>query len=230
MLAEDVLLQEARKRHPMAADPEQTTPSRGKLSRRDAIRTGAASMAWLLGLNHLSPALVEEFARMTRDEPMTGPRLAEMLQTERARWNALLAQIPAARMEEPGAAGTWSVKQLIAHLTWYEGRIVEGAQQVLQTGKFVRPNTRSNMTMDERNAHIAAESQARPLSEILAESDRVFNQVLAVVHACPTELLNDPRILGLPDDKVPWMAIANNCYGHYREHEEELRAWLARSA
>jgi hypothetical protein len=209
----------------MATDPEQTAPSPNSLSRRDAIRAGAAGMAWLLTLNHIPPALVEEFARMTHNQPMTGPRLISMLQTERARWHALLVQIPAARMEEPGAVGTWSVKQLVAHLTWYEGRIVEGARQVLQTGKFVRPNGR--LSMDERNIRIAEESATRPLSDVLAESDRVFSQVLDVITMMPTTLLNDGRSLGMPDDIVPWMAIANNSYGHYQEHEPDLRAWLA---
>jgi hypothetical protein len=210
----------------MNTDPEQNSPFPPALSRRKALKTGATGMAWLLTLSHIPPALVNELAQLTQNQPMTCARLAGILQTERTRWNGLLAEIGPARMEEPGVVGTWSIKQLVAHLTWYERQIVEGAQQVLQTGKFVRPNA-GKLGIDERNARIAEESQARPLSDVLAESDMVFNHVLHVIMACPTELLNDAQRLGLPNEVVPWMAIANNSYAHYREHEPDIRAWLA---
>ncbi|HLY31743.1 MAG TPA: hypothetical protein VKQ36_12000, partial [Ktedonobacterales bacterium] len=119
------------------------------------------------------------------------------------------------------------VKQLVAHLTWYESRIVEGAQQVLATGK--RDPTRSGLAalpMDERNARIAQESCARPLADVLAEADQMFEALLAMMRACPDEFLNDPRLIGLPDDVIPWMLIAGNSYAHYQEHERSIRAWL----
>jgi hypothetical protein len=206
----------------MAQHPEHPTT----LSRRDALKSGAAGMAWLLGLGHISPAIAGELTRLAGDRPMTGARLASILQDERTRWNALLAQIPANRMEEPGVEGDWSVKELVAHLTWFERRVVESAGQILQTGTFTRPD-RNGMTLDEWNAHLAAESRTRPLGEVLAEANQVFDQLLAVVSACPEDILNDPRRLGLPEDFVPWMGVANNSYAHYREHEPALHAWLA---
>jgi hypothetical protein len=81
--------------------------------------------------------------------------------------------------------------------------------------------------MDELNALLAEQSSARPVPVILAESERVFGQLLAVIAACPDDLLNDPRRLGLPDDVVPWMLVANNSYAHYQEHAQAIRAWLA---
>ncbi len=198
------------------------------VSRRDALKTGVAGMAWLLTLGHVTPALASELARLAHDQPMTGARLAGILQTERTQWNAMLAQVGPASMEESGVAGTWSVKELVAHLTWYERRVVEGAQQVLSTGTYTRPDT-AGLSMDERNARIAAESRARPLDEVLAEADQVFGQLLAVIATCPEDVLNDPRRLGLPGDMVPWMAVASNSYAHYREHEPDIRAWLART-
>jgi Mycothiol maleylpyruvate isomerase N-terminal domain len=196
------------------------------LSRRAALKTGAVGLAALLSLSHITPALADELARLANDQPMTGARLAEILRAERAQWNALLAQVGADRMEIPGVVGEWSVKQLVAHLTWYEQAIVEGAQQVQSTGKFSRRRA-EGVSMDDVNAQIAAESRERSSSEVLAEADSVFAQMLAVIQAVPTDMLNDSRLLGLPDDVMPWMAVANNSYAHYREHEPELRAWLA---
>jgi hypothetical protein len=200
---------------------------RSTLSRRDALKAGGAGLAALLSLGHMTPALVDELARLAQGRPMTGARLASILRTERTRWNGLLAQVGLERMDESGVEREWSVKELVAHLTWYERAVVEGARQVLSTGTFTRQRP-AGLGLDEMNARIAAESHARPASDVLAEADEVFGQLLAVVEACPEEILNDPQRLGLPDDMVPWMGVANNSYAHYRQHELALRAWLER--
>jgi hypothetical protein len=197
------------------------------LSRRSALKAGATGLAALFSFGHITPALAEELAWLAQNQPMTGPRLASILHTERAQWNALLAQVGPERLEIPGALGEWSVKQLVAHLTWYEQAVVEGAQQVLKTGTFTRRRP-AGVSLDEQNAQIADDSRARPASDVLAEADAVFGQLLVLIEACPQDLLNDPGVLGLPDDMVPWMGVANNSYAHYREHEPDLRAWLER--
>jgi len=198
------------------------------LSRRTALKAGAAGLAALFTLSHITPALANELASLAQDQPMTGARLAGILRSERAQWNALLAQVGLQRMEIPGVEGDWSVKDLVAHLTWYEQAVVEGAQQVLRTGTFGRRRP-AGMSLDQQNAHIAESSRVRPASDVLAEAEAVFGQLLVLIEACPEDLLNDPRRLGLPDDMVPWMGVANNSYAHYREHELALQAWLVRT-
>lgn len=159
---------------------------------------------------------------------MTAARLVDILQTERSQWNALLAQVGPDRMEIPGVEGTWSVKELVAHLTWYERAIVDGARQVMSGGAFVRPSSGAG-DMDERNARIAAESRARPVADVLAEADDVFSQLLRIIAACPDDLLNNAKLLDMPDEIPPWMRVANNSYTHYRQHAQSIREWLARN-
>ena len=157
---------------------------------------------------------------------MTAGRLTEILREERARWRAVLAAVGPQRLDVPGVEGTWSVKQIVAHLTWYEGVIVEGAQTLLRGDPFVRTGLRA-LSIDERNVLLAEESRVQSVHDVLAESERVFGQLLAVIAACPEDLLNDPRRLGLPDDVAPWTLVANNSYAHYQEHAQAIRAWLA---
>jgi hypothetical protein len=196
------------------------------VSRRDALKAGVVSLAGLLNFSHITPALAAELKRLAGEHSMTGARLAAILQEERERWNTLVAQVSQDRMEMPGVEGDWSVKDLIAHLTWYERAVVEGAQQILTTGTFTR-RRRGDLSLDENNVQIAAASRDRSVREVQDEAAQVFAQLLAVVNACPDQILNDPTLLGLPEDLVPWMAIANNSYAHYREHEPALQAWLA---
>jgi hypothetical protein len=129
-------------------------------------------------------------------------------------------------MEIPGVEGVWSVKEVVAHLTRYEQAVVDGAAQIMNTGTFTRAN--DGLGMVERNARIAAESRARSVDDVLAEADDVFTQLLTMIAACPDELLNNAKVLGLPDDVPPWMRVANNSYLHYQQHEQSIRAWLAR--
>ena len=131
------------------------------------------------------------------------------------------------RMEIPGVEGTWSVKQIVAHLTWYEQAVVDGARQITSTGTLTRNN--DGLGMDERNARIAAESRARSVDDVLAEANDIFAQLLQVIAACPDDLLNNAKLLSLPDDIPPWMRVANNSYLHYQHHEQSIQAWLARN-
>ncbi|HEX9039378.1 MAG TPA: hypothetical protein VF808_20530 [Ktedonobacterales bacterium] len=80
--------------------------------------------------------------------------------------------------------------------------------------------------MVERNARIAAEARDRPLAEVLADSERVFADLLGMLALVPDQWLNDASLLGLPDDIPPWMRVANNSYRHYREHAVDIWAWL----
>lgn len=207
-----------------------TTHARGGLSRRTALKVAAASMAWLLTVGQTGPEVAAELVRLAQQGPMTGARLVGLLDAERTRWYELLAEVGAARMEEPGVEGEWSVKELVAHLTFYERRVVETGQKVLATGSFTRPSDDlAAMSMDERNEAIAATARARPVADVLAEADQVFNQLRVMLAHVPQDLLNDPRRLGMPDDVAPWMRVANNSYGHYRQHEQAIRDWLERT-
>src|SRR6185295_39057 len=65
-------------------------------------------------LRHLS----EECRRMTKSE------LLSWLREEQRRWEGLLDRVGEARMEEKGAAGSWSTKELVAHLTAWQRNLV----------------------------------------------------------------------------------------------------------
>ncbi|HKT40046.1 MAG TPA: hypothetical protein VJR48_16865, partial [Ktedonobacterales bacterium] len=76
-----------------------------QLSRRNALKVGAASMAgmaWALTLGHGSADLVTDLAHLAQGKPMTAARLVDILRTERAQWNALLDEVGPHRMDITG--------------------------------------------------------------------------------------------------------------------------------
>ena len=96
-------------------------------------------------------------------DKMTKERLLATLRAERARWEALLDEVGAARMTEPGVVGSWSMKDLTAHLTAYQrprGARMRGEltgipptmRELYDVERF--PDGAETWTLDEQNEAI----------------------------------------------------------------------------
>ena len=149
-------------------------------------------------------------------------QLLDMIQRARAHWEALLAEIPAAWMTEPGVEGEWSVKDIIAHIAWGERENLGVAQARALVGSDLW-----QWSEEERNRAVFEQNRGRDLHDVLAESRQVFRQYLEAVAALSGEDLNDPgRFQGLPDGWRPWRILYDPA--HYQVHAQSIRAWLAR--
>src|SRR5262249_54248648 len=91
------------------------------------------------------------------------------LDAERAGWDVELAEVERAHMSLPSAAGEWSVKDLIAHVTWFEREMVD-----LLRDRALAGSDLWMLPQDKRNAAIYAENRDRPLDDVLAEARRVY--------------------------------------------------------
>jgi hypothetical protein len=81
-------------------------------------------------------------------------------------------------------------------------------------------------TDDEINAWMYEAHHGRSVQEVLDDSRRVFQQLLAAINALPEADLNDPK-------RFPWLEGASlsgvDFFGHFHEeHEPDMRAWLAK--
>jgi hypothetical protein len=153
---------------------------------------------------------------------MSKATFLETLRSKRAEWEALLAEAGEARMTQPGPAGAWSLKDIIAHVTWSEREMVG----VLQARTLVGSDL-WNVSQTERNAAVYIQNRDRALPDVLAEAREVHTQLLAGLEALSDEDLNDARrFQQMPDAWVPWQLFAGNMYGHYDEHIPSIRAWL----
>ena len=158
-------------------------------------------------------------------EPQSVSQLLELIQQGRRQWDDLLAQVSEERMTQPGVAGDWSVKDIIAHISWHEREMVG----VLGSHALVGSEL-WNLPMDQRNAQIFAENEQRSLEEVRAEASEVFPQLCEGLGTLAEEDLTDPgRFPGMPLEWKPWSLIANNTYEHYEQHIPDVRAWLAAS-
>jgi hypothetical protein len=149
------------------------------------------------------------------------------LQEEYRSWQALLDRIGPGRMDQPGVAGPWSVKDIVAHLTGWRIRTVARLQAAGRSEPDPPPPWPARLqTDDEINAWIYEANHGRSAQEILDESDQVFQQLLAAIQGFPAEILADPqrRPAWLGDQPIS----AYDFFAHFHEeHEPDMLAWLA---
>jgi hypothetical protein len=158
---------------------------------------------------------------------MTKAELIADLNREYGQWEALLAEIGDGRMEQPGVAGSWSVKDLVAHLTGWNRRTVGRFEAALRDEADAPPPWPAQLQSDDAiNAWIYEQNRDRSLPEVLGDSRQTFVDLVAALEAFPeAELLDPARFPWLEGEALSGAAL----FGHFRdEHESDLRAWLAR--
>ena len=164
---------------------------------------------------------------------MTKAELLERIRAARAEWEAALAAVPAERMTEPGAAGEWSVKDVLAHVSYWEDWQADQLEGLLRgetamvTRQGTPPGALSDDT-DERNAAIYTLYRERPLPEARDMARQSYPRLLALVEQVTEEALNDRQTYAWTFGYPVWRMIAGNTYTHHPVHAADLRAWLAR--
>src|SRR4051812_9401477 len=159
---------------------------------------------------------------------MQKSELLHEFQAEYTQWHALLDQIGPARMDQPGVAGHWSIKDIVAHLTGWRRRTVARLQAAQRGEGEPPPYWPAHLqTDDEINAWIYEGNRGRSVRDVLDDSDQVFQQLLAAIEGLPDEVLSDPA------RHLPWLEAESirpsDFFGHFHEeHEPDMWAWLAR--
>ena len=127
-------------------------------------------------------------------------------------WTRLMEvidQAPGDRLEEPGACGDWSVKDLMAHMAYWDDRAVYVAE-TLSAGEEIDP-----IDWQEVNTQEAALRANWSLEESRKEMHLAHARLLDVVE-------RDTSL-----DADTW---AGNTYDHYDEHTVDVRNWLGETS
>jgi uncharacterized damage-inducible protein DinB len=148
--------------------------------------------------------------------------LLRELRAARGEWEGLLAAIPEERMTEAGATGGWSVKDVVAHVTWGEQEMIPVIRERMLKGSDLW-----QMDDDTRNALVVEQSADRPLEDVLHADRQAYQELIAAIEGLEDADLTDPsRIRSMPPRWALWQLIKGNTFGHYPEHVEWLREWL----
>ena len=158
---------------------------------------------------------------------MEKSELLNGLQEEYRQWQNLLDQIGPARMEEPGVAGHWSIKDIVAHISDWRRRTVARLRAAQRGEPSPPPPWPTDLqTDDEINAWIYEANRHRSVREVLDDSDQVFQDLVSAIDGLPDQVLADPPRY------LPWLEgnplTPATLFSHYHdEHEADMRAFLA---
>ena len=149
--------------------------------------------------------------------------LLEKIRASRVETEALLAQLDESHLIKPGVAEGWSVKDLLAHITYWERDTVEVLEAV-KRGEV--PTVTGEDQTDARNADAVLRSRAHPVAAVLADYSQTNDELIELVEELPEEELTDPDRFPWEHGLPLWQRIAGESYGHEQAHRDQIRAWM----
>src|SRR5919202_3869508 len=87
----------------------------------------------------------------------------------------------------PGVTGDWSVRDIIAHVTWWEEEALTHLPLVREGGRPPRYSVRYG-GIDAFNALMTEERRGLSLADVLRQHDEVHDQLVDYVRHAPEEL------------------------------------------
>jgi hypothetical protein len=157
---------------------------------------------------------------------MDKTELLEILEDSRQEMMEMIEDLPDNVLLETGVIGEWSIKDILAHLTFWEGQIVT---LLFQTSNGMpKPTTVhfQDKSVDEVNKRWYESGKERALDIIWQDWAGIRKQTIRRVSEFNDKDLNDPQ-------RFPWLNgvplfqwIMNDTAEHEDEHADQIRDWL----
>ncbi len=158
-------------------------------------------------------------------DPTSKSELLQAIRTARNEWDALIAQIPRHQLSEPVAPGSWSIKDVIAHVTEYDRWLALGLALRLQKPPQFWLD---DISLDEFNALLHQQIAGHDPDDILRDSNQVFQDLINEIEAhSEAYLFGTHRVEGVSYDVIPFQLLKSESYGHYHDHTPAIQAWLS---
>jgi hypothetical protein len=120
------------------------------------------------------------------------------------------------QITKPGVTGNWSVKDIIAHVTWWEEEALTHLPIIIEGGRPPRYSVKYG-GIDAFNALMAEQKRALSLSDVLRQQDETHQRLVAYIHRVAEEqFMRETRVR---------RRLRLDTYSHYPKHTEAIRAW-----
>lgn len=154
-------------------------------------------------------------------------KLLQSIRDARMQLETTIAAIPEAQMVRASVEGGNSVKDLLAHISIWERRMIEWLSVSLQDREpEMLPEGMTWDDLDQWNEETTLSLRKRSLLDVLEEFGASYQDALRAVEETAEETLIDPHRFAWRDGKPLWEMISANMDWHYLEHEKSIRAWL----
>lgn len=119
-------------------------------------------------------------------------------------------------MLTPGVTGDWSVRDIIAHVTWWEQEALKHLPLILAGGRPPRYSVTYG-GIDAFNARMTELKHNLPLKEVLREQEDTHRRLIEFIQAAPDEqFTRESRFR---------RRLKLDTYGHYPLHTALIEKW-----
>jgi uncharacterized damage-inducible protein DinB len=156
-------------------------------------------------------------------EEMDVTELAALIRTTSRQFELLISRLSVAQMNQPGAVGIWSVKDVLAHVAFWDRHAVD----ILRAAKRgeTPPLALEDQT-ESRNASVVAQYYLAPLSAVMAGWNDAREELLEELQNISDADLNDPYRFPWSQGRTLLDRIADNSYAHEQDHIDQIRSWM----
>jgi len=158
-------------------------------------------------------------------DQMTTADVAALIRETSTRMERLVTQLSVAQINQPGAVGAWSVKDVLAHIAFWECYAVNIIRDAL---RGETPVLVAEDDTERNNASVVAQYYQRSLSAVIADWQQAREDLIEQLEQLTDDDLNDPDRFPWSDGRTLLDRIAGNSYDHEQEHIEQIRVWMGR--
>lgn len=128
------------------------------------------------------------------------------------------AGLSEAELLTPGVTGNWSVRDIIAHVTWWEEEALTHLPHILDGGTPPRYSVKYG-GINAFNALKTEEKRALSLRDVLREHDETHQRLIRYIRSAPEEqFTRETRFR---------RRLRLDTYSHYPIHARAISAWRA---
>jgi hypothetical protein len=155
---------------------------------------------------------------------MTPQELLARIRRDREALAALWSGLDEGQMvRRPGPQEDWSVKDLIAHITWWESYLLERVMELVGGAGF-----KPYEDVDALNARAYQQHKDTPLDEVLAAFEASWPRWEALISSLTTEQISTPAYYRTSRGVALLPILAAGTFNHYPDHTPDLRAYVER--
>jgi DinB family protein len=125
------------------------------------------------------------------------------------------------QLTESGVTGNWSVKDIIAHVTWWEEEALKHLPLIIKGSKPPRYSAKYG-GIDAFNALMTEQKRSLSLCNVLRQQDETHRRLIAYIQSVPEEQFkSETRVR---------RRLRLDTYNHYPKHAKAIRAWREQPA
>ncbi len=136
----------------------------------------------------------------------------------RKQWDLTIGSVLAKHVENERISQKWYLKDVIAHITWYERELLDALEK-----KSTVESKFWNMDVEERNEMIFESTQNQNITDLLVDSKEAFDNLVKKIETISDEDLNsDIYIKRKEGTRITHDFIGGITFWHYEDHEDAL--------